>query len=202
MKVALTLLALGLGFVGSLWAAHRFVRVRDGETEPQAALRLARAITAGMGCMTTALLVMVLWLTSTVQESHDTTELALANGRANCETQAEFRDRYEDALVADVRLARAQLQAAVEALQDVQVAPVTIPDTSALDPATAAFVDAVVAQSELNRQADAERFSASVDRWQDELTRREATLDDLRASRPEDCPLLTDVNDIPATTGV
>lgn len=201
MKVALTLLVLAVGFIGSLWLSRRLVLVRPDEDDGQAALRNIRNGLAALGCGFTAMLVMGYWLQDVVQESHAATELALANSRSNCENFVVFQTNYELALIADVRLARTQYTQAVEDFQDRQAGSAQqLPDMSQLPQSVRDFLDPLVERSVADAQADLQRLSAVVDRWQAELEERETTLDKHRAAAvPTSCPPVQDP-DIPIPT--
>lgn len=195
MRVALTLVALALGFVASIWLADRVIQLPD-ETPVEVRLRRhdrwIRRIVAALGCAVTSLLVGVIWLQGTADEAHDATQAALELTETLCRSQHDTWEQTEQNLIADVRLARVTYTANVESLQDAQDRlTATFPSTAGLDPGVVAFVEEVVRMQQVEAQDDVGRWNAAVDRWQNELAIREGTLDAHRASPPVECRNLT-----------
>jgi hypothetical protein len=189
MKVGLSLLALALGFVASLWLGNRLVRLRKGETREERFDRVVRAIVAALGCAVTALIVGVVWLQDNTRDTERAIEIALEATRQNClDQQADVRTT-EKGLIADVRLARAQYQASVDALLQIdERIQAPLPDGSALPVEVQEYVQHLVEDANERNQNERQRFIAAVERWDNELTTRERTLDEHRAIPIRACP--------------
>jgi hypothetical protein len=192
MLTALTFAILIVGFVLSLWAGRHIGHSINGETAESQIKRQGRTlrnVVVALGCGFTVLVVGAVWLQEAATSSHEATDIALAAARRNCITQQQAHTAAEKGLIADVRLARAQYQASVEAvLQIDERLQAQLPDVGFLPTEVQQFVDAIVEQSRLRNLADRERYAASMERWSTELATREGALDDARARRIESCP--------------
>lgn len=192
MKTALTLGLLAAGFTVSAWAASRVSRSLTGETTEQQVKRqektIRRVITA-LGCGFTVMLVGAVYVQTATADAHQATNLALTAARENCLSQQRAQAANEQTLIADVRLATAQYQGAVDALLDLdERIQAPFPDSSTLPPEVQEFLAAIAVQAQLRNDADRARLDGLRDRWQQELKTRQASLDDARTRRIVTCP--------------
>ncbi len=189
MRIALSLLVLLAGVAVSPWIADRAVHRGTDETDPKPYLERKR-IVAAMWCTLVALLVMVGWITEATNGTDRALNVALANAEANCRNVRQFQELYERGLIADVRLARTQYDVAVGNLEAVaeilaQPAPVLPPGFA---PELQVFVDDVYQRSRDRTQHEYDRTSSDLSALRDELSRRESTLDEARATQITECP--------------
>jgi hypothetical protein len=183
----LSLVVLALGLAASTWFATKVVRTRPNESVEDAFVRITRKVVSAMGATIVTLLVMVAWIADQNDELQVTADQVAANAKANCENQRQNQLSYETALIADVRIARSQYTAAVEALQqaDENLAAAT-PDLSQFGPE----IQAAVEDSRRRMEHERERASAFVDALANEVAIREETLDTARTNQIEECPLI------------
>jgi hypothetical protein len=197
---ALTVAILIGGFVLSLWAGRKVSRSVVGETTElklHRQERMIRNVISALGCGFTVMIVGAIWLQHTVAEAEHATEIGLAASataleaaRDNCISQQEAQAANERALIADVRLATAQYQGAVDALLelDSRIQAPGFPDASALPPEEQAFIAEAQQRQYERDQADRTRLDGLRTRWENELTTRQQALDEARTRRINSCP--------------
>jgi hypothetical protein len=197
---AITIALLVVGFVVSVWAANKVSRSLIGESTEQKLHRqerMIRRVITALGCGFTVMIVGAIWLQRTVEEAHQATDIglaasatALAAARDNCINQQEAQAANERALIADVRLATAQYQGAVDALLelDSRIQAPGFPDASALPPEEQAFIAEAQQRQYERDQADRTRLDGLRTRWENELTTRQQALDEARTRRINSCP--------------
>jgi thymidylate kinase len=200
MMTALTVAILVAGFALSVWAAGRVSRSLVGESTEQQLRRqerMIRRVITALGCGFTVLIVGAIWLQRTVNEAHRATEIglqasatALEAARSNCISQQEAQAANERALIADVRLATAQYQGAVDALLDLdnRIQTGALPDPVALAPEIQEWLKVAEQQGYERLQADRTRLDGLRQRWEDELGTRQEALDEARTRRITSCP--------------
>lgn len=203
MKVVLSLIVLIGSIPISRWLADRVVQRKPDETVEHMVVRVVRWVVSIVGVGAAVVVVMVFWQTTVVRDSDRAVDLALVNGRENCESQREFEEFVETLLVADVRIATAEYRAAVAELQQIDDRlTVDIPDTSTLPPELQAFIAQAVEQSRERTLDERVAASAKVDAIDTELSRRQASLDAARAQRIDSCPPVQSSDDLPSSTTI
>jgi thymidylate kinase len=197
---AMTVAVLITGFVLSLWAGRKVSRVVAGETTElklQRQERMIRNVITALGCGFTVMIVGAIWLQRTVTEAHEATDIglqasatALQAARDNCISQQEAQAANERALIADVRLATAQYQGAVDALLDLdnRIQTGALPDPGTLAPEIQEWLKVAEQQGYERLQADRTRLDGLRQRWEDELGTRQEALDEARTRRIASCP--------------
>lgn len=192
MKVWLSLAVLAAGLVASVWFANWFVRARPDEPVEDAFVRIVRKVVSAMGALLVTLLVMVGWVADQNSDLKVTSRQVAANAQANCESQRVAEADYETALIADVRIARAQLTAAVDMLQQVNERLAVPPlDLSRFGPE----IQAAVNNGREQLEHEQERTSAFVDAIAAEVKTRENTLDAARENTIGGCPQIPITDD-------